>query len=275
MAISATTIKRLFAKSQNKCAMPRCTSPLTIGDHVLAEICHIRARRKKGPRYDASLSAKEKDEFRNLILLCPTCHTLIDKDPVIYSGDLLQEIKELHERGAPLEITPDVSRKALLILTKHEDGRGASVSESPVTGSRSVFASTGGIAISVGGHNLGRINVNARRDKTGTGNRYPANSIGADANMTNYIEYLCQLYVGYMAPTDIDANTLWAMLGRQIKSKFRLRKRTRHHLAAERFPQLVEYLVHDKLARTPIGKRHGKYGTKLCRSFDEFRYGVM
>jgi HNH endonuclease len=274
MAISPNTIKRLFAKSQDQCAMPRCTSPLTIGDSILGEVCHIRARRKRGPRYDATLSTADIDQFHNLVLLCPTCHTLVDKDPRTYSAELLQDIKELHERNAPCEITPDLGRQALLILAKHEAKRTPTVMRSPVSTKASVSASQGGVAISVGGHNLGAINVTAHPKKPAI-SRYPANSIGADANLTNYIEYLCQLYVDYMSPTGLTTDELWIRIGRAIKSRFRLRKRTRNHLSAERFPALVDYLINEKLARTPVGMKHCSRGTRLCRSFDEFRFGHM
>jgi hypothetical protein len=271
MPISQTTIKRLFAKAQNECAMPRCTSPLVVGDYVLGEICHIRARRKTGPRYDPMLSAKDRDELANLILLCPTCHTFVDKNPKTYTIKVLLDIKELHKRGDTFEITPEMSRQALLILEQHQR---SSVSGSPVSTDSTTTASSGGVAISVGGHNLGSIKVNSGRSQSSP-RGYPANSIGADANMTNYVEYLCQLYVDYMQPTGIGSGELWARLGRAIKTRFRLRKRTRNHLSAERFPELVRYLIDEKIAKTPVGKKHLARSTKLCRSFDEFRHSPM
>ena len=93
--------------------------------------------------------------------------------------------------------------------------------------------------------------------------------------MTNYVEYLCQLYVDYMSPTGQSERERWGRLGRAIKTKFRLRKRTRNHLSAERFPDLVNYLIHEKIAPTPVGQKHLARGTKLCRSFEEFRHGAM
>ena len=57
MPVSLTVVKRLFAKSGNQCAIPWCHAPLVVEDHSIAEICHIRARRKGGPRYDPVLTA--------------------------------------------------------------------------------------------------------------------------------------------------------------------------------------------------------------------------
>lgn len=253
--------------------MPRCTSPLVIGDIVPGEICHIRARKKGGARHDRNLSAAENDEFRNLVLLCRTCHTLIDNDRATYSVELLEEIKELHERAAPLEITDEISRQALMILAKHETRRGNTIVASAVHGSTRASTSGRGVAVAIGGHNQGPIIIHPPRKAPGP--KYPTNSIGADANMTNYIDYLCDLYVKYMVPIETDEGKLWGKIGKHIKTKFRLKKRSRNQLSAERFPDLVNFLINEKLAKTPLGARHLRNGTKLCRTFDEFRHGVM
>ena len=104
---------------------------------------------------------------------------------------------------------------------------------------------------------------------------YPANSIGADANMTNYVEYLCELYVKYMRPIEPNEDASWAKLGKHIKTEFHLKKKTRNHLSAERFWDLANFLIHEKLALTPVGRKHLRQGTKSCRTFEEFRHGEM
>jgi hypothetical protein len=78
-----------------------------------------------------------------------------------------------------------------------------------------------------------------------------------------------------MQPIEPNEIKSWAKLGKHIKSKFRLRKRTRNHLSAERFGDLVDYLVTEKLANTPVGRKHLREGKKLCRTFEEFRHGFM
>ena len=119
------------------------------------------------------------------------------------------------------------------------------------------------------------ITLNTQAPKGKPTVNYPVNSIGADADLTNYIEYLCGLWVKYMDPIGSNTDTLWARIGKQIKTKFRLQKRTRNHLSAKRFQDLVEFLVIDKLPKTSVGKKHLKNGTKLCRTFLEFRDGIM
>ena len=275
MAIAETTIKRLFAKSHNQCAMPKCTGSLVIGDCVVGEICHIRARNKGGARYDPALMLAQKDDFKNLILLCGTCHKLVDKAPDTYSPVLLEEIKALHEAGASMEINAEAARQALLMLVKHKTKGKKTVAQLSVQRNTNASASHGGVAVSIGGHNQASINIHTGTRQRRTGTYYPPNSIGADANMTNYVEYLCSLYVDYMATIDKDRDGLYGRLGKHIKDRFRLKKKTRNHLSADRFFALVDFLIYEKLSRTPVGMKHLRNGTKLCRTFDEFRYAPM
>jgi nucleoside 2-deoxyribosyltransferase len=104
---------------------------------------------------------------------------------------------------------------------------------------------------------------------------FKPNSIGADANRSNYIDYLCDLYVKYMAPIEGDVASLWGKIGKQIKTKFRLRSRTRNDLALGRFDDLVDWIVNEKLAKTPVGQKHLRNGSKLCRSFNDYVSGAM
>ena len=279
MSIQDATMKRLFGMSRNQCAIPDCKSPLIISDVVVGEICHIRARRKAGPRYDGNLTAAQKDKFENLILLCSTCHKIIDTKPDAYTADWLQSVKRAHEQmtPTPLDLSQIDARHALLILAKHlakSVKSKRSTGDITIRGGAQSSATHGGVSVAIGGSNQAPINIGMPAAKP-SGAGYPANSIGADANMTNYIEYLCNLYVKFMRPIEPNEDVSWAKLGKHIKTKFHLKKRTRNHLSAERFLDLVDYLVYDKLAATPVGKKHLREGQKLCRTFDEFRHGEM
>lgn len=91
---------RLFAHSAGFCQRPDCTRPLFVdlGDkqiHV-AEMAHIFAATDHGPRANAELSQEERGQFENLILLCPTCHTTIDKAPSVFSDAIVAEWKRRH-----------------------------------------------------------------------------------------------------------------------------------------------------------------------------------
>lgn len=87
MDLALTTVKRLFALSQNRCAFPGCTAPL-IEDTgtVTGIICHIKARSERGPRYDANQTEEERYAFDNLLLMCGRHSKLIDSEHQLYRG---------------------------------------------------------------------------------------------------------------------------------------------------------------------------------------------
>ena len=64
---------------------------------MLAEMAHIIAQKPDGPRGESTLSPKERDSHKNLILLCPDHHTLIDKNSSSWTPDKLLEMKLDHE----------------------------------------------------------------------------------------------------------------------------------------------------------------------------------
>jgi len=102
MAISNTTVKRLFAESGNVCAFAGCSVSMvdTATGTVVGEICHIKAKSSGGPRYDATLSESDRDAYENLLLLCPSHHTLVDSAAAAYTVHTLVEMKQRHvDRG--------------------------------------------------------------------------------------------------------------------------------------------------------------------------------
>jgi nucleoside phosphorylase len=60
-------------------------------------MCHIHAASPGGPRFDPNQSDTARNEAENLIILCPTHHSLIDQDPSIYTADALRKMKSQHE----------------------------------------------------------------------------------------------------------------------------------------------------------------------------------
>jgi HNH endonuclease len=92
--------KLLWGRAGAKCAI--CRSRLgQITDAgkpaLLGEAAHIVAERTDGPRGTSILDINERNSYFNLMLLCPTCHTLIDKDPLAYPPERLHMLKAQHE----------------------------------------------------------------------------------------------------------------------------------------------------------------------------------
>jgi len=93
---------RLFADSGGHCNRPQCHrylfSDLDVADYHFGEMAHIIAASDDGPRGDTSLEAETKAEYNNLILLCPSCHTEIDKAPDIFPVNLILDWKANHKK---------------------------------------------------------------------------------------------------------------------------------------------------------------------------------
>jgi hypothetical protein len=92
--------KLLWGRSGNRCAFPDCRQTLLLssqgaadGIAVLGREAHIVARKNKGPRADPTMPQSERDSYRNLILLCPTHHDLIDSDPDTWTVSRLHAMK--------------------------------------------------------------------------------------------------------------------------------------------------------------------------------------
>ena len=110
------TIKRLFARSGNRCAFPRCAVQIVQGDTLVGEMCHIKAARPGGPRYDPHQTAAERHGYNNLILMCGSHHTVIDDDEEAYTVEHLIRMKTDHEQTAtPLPHDRAASGTQLLI----------------------------------------------------------------------------------------------------------------------------------------------------------------
>ena len=96
-------VKTLFALSGNVCAfhdedgrLPACEQRLTDPSwkRVMGEICHIYGEKQGSARWDAAHD-DDGHEYWNLILLCPTHHTVIDDtEPDRFTVDKLRRMKE-------------------------------------------------------------------------------------------------------------------------------------------------------------------------------------
>ncbi|MBR0863486.1 hypothetical protein JQ614_17245 [Bradyrhizobium diazoefficiens] len=97
-APSAKTLRRLYVLSGNQCANPSCATVLINANGTLvADVCHIKAEKPGGARHDQKLGAEKRRAAENLILLCGTCHTLVDREPDKYTVKVLTKWKRDRE----------------------------------------------------------------------------------------------------------------------------------------------------------------------------------
>jgi hypothetical protein len=100
MAISEADIKRLWGKAAGICSSPGCNvNCLQFLDcdapTVVGEMAHVIAKKESGPR---GRPGGGGDTYSNLILLCPTHHTLVDRAPEgVFTTEMLLQWKQDHE----------------------------------------------------------------------------------------------------------------------------------------------------------------------------------
>jgi hypothetical protein len=91
---------RLFAASGGFCQRPECNDRLFLDTKSknihIAEMAHVFAANDTGPRANTLLTSAERGAFENLILLCPKCHSIVDKAPNDFPDHLLKEWKGRH-----------------------------------------------------------------------------------------------------------------------------------------------------------------------------------
>ncbi len=100
-AIPAATKLRLFSSSAGYCQRPECLEPLYPmelgGVTHIAEMAHVLPHGCDGPRAnERSDEDIDTDSYANLILLCPKCHTIIDKNPSAFPRQILLTWKREH-----------------------------------------------------------------------------------------------------------------------------------------------------------------------------------
>ena len=98
----ADTRVLLFTRAGGRCEFDNCnryllTHHITHREANFAQMAHIVAFRRAGPRGESTLTSAGRNEIANLMLLCPQCHKLIDDNPDRYPVDVLQEFKKDHE----------------------------------------------------------------------------------------------------------------------------------------------------------------------------------
>jgi len=100
-SINPSQQKLLWGKSASRCAIDKeiLHKPGKEGkDYPIGEMAHIEGEKPGAARYNANMTDEERNNYQNLVLLCPTHHAIIDKDESEYTVEKLKQIKKLHEK---------------------------------------------------------------------------------------------------------------------------------------------------------------------------------
>lgn len=118
MSYTNQTLKKLFALSGNVCAFPECTAPIVDTDSgvVVGDICHIKGRSEKGPRYDPNQPDEERNGYENLLLMCVAHNRIVDgkKTRGLYPVERLQDFKRNHEARYARSVVEEAARDEFL-----------------------------------------------------------------------------------------------------------------------------------------------------------------
>lgn len=205
---SEATSKRLFALSGNRCAFPGCAVVLVEqAANSVGEICHIRARNRGGPRFDAEYPEKDLHSFENLIVLCPTHHTTVDDQSERYTAGVLERMKADHEgkSGRPERLEDIFAARILLGIYDRIV----------------VIGNSGNVVIGSPGAIVARtviVRTGRKKDVVPP----PAGTIGADADAARYVRYLIRQYNKF-ASQYVDRPKAFhpGVISKNIEAKFR------------------------------------------------------
>ena len=81
-SIEVNVKRRIIAESMGRCMNPDCREKLFIGDGDIMEKAHIEA-------YCETLD----NDYDNLIILCPNCHTKFDKNKAFTAEQVIHDPK--------------------------------------------------------------------------------------------------------------------------------------------------------------------------------------
>lgn len=137
--------RQLFAESAGTCLL--CSAPLFKNGQThdrtlsIAERAHIVAHSERGPRGDGSVPTSARSDPANIVLLCPTCHVIVDKDPVTYPERLLLSKKQTRAAaiarvgGVPTFASRTDARRAVETILQRNETIFRTVGPDPSDGS--------------------------------------------------------------------------------------------------------------------------------------------
>jgi hypothetical protein len=99
MSISDKNQKIVWTQSAGMCAICKKKLLQTTSDNkieLLGQLAHIEGDKPDSKRYRSDQSDEERNNHKNIILLCPNDHLLVDRDSVEYTVEKLHSIKNDH-----------------------------------------------------------------------------------------------------------------------------------------------------------------------------------
>ena len=101
-SIQSKIIPLLWGKAAGCCEL--CSTPVyeegllrQVGNYT--NVAHINAASPGGPRYDAEQTPDERGSIDNLMLICRSCHKLIDDNPDDFPTTMLRALKAEREQA--------------------------------------------------------------------------------------------------------------------------------------------------------------------------------
>jgi hypothetical protein len=180
----------------------------------------------------------ENNDPANLLMLCPTCHSKITK------GDI--ERSEVEKTKRRLGVKKQVGGTIMGDVINFNDKVGSAV---------------------VGDNNKVTVNVNQQTKKS----KYPAGSLGANNDKTNYISYLITRYHEYKEWEVGKEKMNYAIFQSGLKKKYKIGKtRTLYNIPEAKFEELATE-VQKRIDGTVLAnKKRSKDQMKNYLSYDEY-----
>jgi len=251
---SEKTVKRLFALSRNRCAYPKCETPIVHSSGTITgEVCHIKAQSTGGPRFDSKQSDETRHSFENLLLLCSVHHRIVDDRPDTYTVELLAEMKEMHERNGDIELSQESAQMAQKLFAQTQLSIQASDNAQVMVGSP-------------GGIQAHQVVIKTSKRRTPT--ILPTQgAVGHNLAKRNYTLHLIERYNDFQK---WDATKLgkgkYIVIHRAIKKEFG----AKWDLVPEnQFPRLVDYLQ-ARILNSKLGRIKNSRGEKCFSTWDEW-----
>ncbi len=251
---SDKTVKRLFALSRNRCAYPKCETPIVHpSGTVVGEVCHIKAQSAGGPRFDPAQTEEARHAFANLMLFCSVHHRMVDDQPKTYTAELLVEMKEMHERDGDIELSQESARMAQKLFEHSQ------LSIQAAGNAQVMVASPGGIQAQ---------QLVIKTSKRRAPNILPTQgAIGHNLAKRNYSLHLIERYNDFQKwDSSKSGKGKYIVIHRAIKTEFG----AKWDLVPEsQFPRLVNYLQ-GRILNSKLGRIKNSRGEKCFSTWDEW-----